>query len=382
MNGLWLKCPTYIYEFIVSCVEKKYTFTDIVGECLDKETKGYICTLLQKLQEIDVITFDADELEQSTKIDSVTIEITTGCNLRCSHCCVACGDIPRVDMDIEDIRQIINWCESKKVSNISFTGGEIFIRKDIMEILGYARNHFNGNIEIMTNGTLLKDNNVSQLKDLVNYVSISLDGYDNESVNEIRGKGVFNKVVKAVRIMQDSGLKDISLSMVLTKQNAINSQHFRELCKNLNVKPAMRVFSPEGRGNDNYSTLVPQIKLVSPKELDEEGRGELQETINFKSICNLNTKILICSDGKIFPCFLTKKGDNAVGNIEDLFMDSLLKINSMPVVDVVENCKYCNVRYFCASACPGHDNTIFTNEKYRTELCSQVRTYYEDVAWG
>lgn len=46
-------------------------------------------------------------------------------------------------------------------------------------------------------------------------VEISLDGYDEETCSEIRGKDVFNKVMKAIGYLKDNGCDKISISMVM-----------------------------------------------------------------------------------------------------------------------------------------------------------------------
>ncbi|AKG33381.1 radical SAM/SPASM domain-containing protein [Paenibacillus durus] len=381
INGLWIKCPDYVYDFLNDCISKQYNANEILEKCQDHETQEYMMNLLRKLQEIEITDYSTESLKSSSEIKSVSIEITTGCNLRCTHCCVGCGDILREDMDIADIKNIINWCEIHNVSSLVFTGGEIFLRKDIWDILSYARSNYTGIIEIMTNGTLLKQDKVPVLKSLVDYVSISLDGYNEHSVTLVRGPGVFEKVMTTIKNLQKEGITNISLSMVLTKHNISHANEFKELCLSLDVKSAIRAFSPEGRGEENYEMLSPPIKINAMDILTANEKDQLQNTANFKCVCDLDSKILISCDGEVYPCFLTKRGNKSLGNITDLLEGKLEKLYLLPIVDAMQPCASCNVRYFCASPCPGHDRSIFSVEDYRNEVCTQMKPYYTKVVW-
>ncbi|OPA80840.1 hypothetical protein BVG16_00345 [Paenibacillus selenitireducens] len=381
LNGLWIKCPSYVYDFMNNCIQKEYSVSEILSECQDQETKVYMEKLLSTLKNIEVINYDTERMTVNQEIKHVTIELTTGCNLKCSHCCVNCGDIPREDMSLETLKELIDWCENSGVSGIALTGGEIFIRKDIWDILNYVRTKFTGQIEVMTNGTLIKKSMIQTLRTLVDNVSISLDGYDEHSVTKIRGAGVLGKVESTINNLKEVGFKSISLSMVLTKETITHKDKFEGLCLSLDVKSVTRVFTPEGRAESNYEMLSPPFKMRVKDDFSESEWNDLQNAASFKCACNLDTKILVCWNGDIYPCFLTKNENNHLGNISDLIDGNFKKIQLTPIVDEIEPCQQCNVKYFCASACPGHDSNIFLNEEYRSAMCTQMKDYYTKVVW-
>ena len=61
-------------------------------------------------------------------------------------------------------------------------------------------------IDILSNGTLINESIVEQIRDLkkVRCVQISLDGAAAESHDAIRGKGTFDKVVAGVRLLRQN----------------------------------------------------------------------------------------------------------------------------------------------------------------------------------
>lgn len=380
-NGLWVKCPDYVFDFLMGCVKKHYTDEAILRECLDVETSTYMQNLIDTLSKIDVLQPSGNKEISEGEIDCVTIELTTGCNLRCSHCCVDCGEIPREDMAFEEIKHVIHWSEEHKVSSIALTGGEIFIRKDIFKIIHEIKQNFSGKVELLTNGTLIKRSMIPELVKLVDSISLSLDGYDEQSTSEIRGPGVFQKVMDTISQLKQHGFHRISLSMVLMKGTTEHANTFRELCSSIGVEPVLRVFSPEGRADSNYSLLSPQYRNLQLKPDRNYDWANIQDKASFKCICNQTSKMFVCANGDIYSCFLTKKPNNLLGTIKELLSNNLNSVQLMPLVDSVEQCQNCDVRYFCASACPGHDSSIFLNEEYRREMCGYAYPYYNQVVW-
>lgn len=380
LNGLWIKCPSYVYDFLDSCIKKQYTNEQILEECQDSDTKKYINKMLQTLFDMGLIDINDNKYLSGSKINHITIELTSGCNLRCSHCCAECGEIPREDFDIDSLKKVISWCERNKINNIALTGGEIFIRKDIWDILTYIKNNYSGKVELMTNGTLIQVKMISTLVNLVDSISISIDGYDEQSTTKIRGKGVYAKVINSIKELQKASFKKISLSMVLTKETIKHKEEFRKMCSELNVEPVIRVFTPEGRANNNYELLSPELRNKN-QNVTVENVNLHQNNVNYKCICNQSSKLFICCNGDIYMCFLAKKPENLLGTIDDLFAGKLQSSKLTPVVDNIEHCKNCNVRYFCASACPGHDSAIYTIDNYRSELCKNSLEYFRTVVW-
>ena len=74
------------------------------------------------------------------------------CNLRCSYCDTTYSFINPKYED-ESVETIINYIKSKNIKNITITGGEPLIQKDI-DILLNELIKLNYNVEIETNGSI------------------------------------------------------------------------------------------------------------------------------------------------------------------------------------------------------------------------------------
>lgn len=205
-------------------------------------------------------------------------------------------------------------CKSK-VEYLAFTGGEPLVRRDILEILRYTRNHFLGKICLMTNGTLITNENVKEIVGCVDSIDISIDGVDEETCSQIRGKNVFNKVIHAIELLHEEGFTKISLSMVLTKENIIYEKKFDELNKKLGTSPMKRKFSPIGRGAENREKF--EIKL----DLNEKPILDIKAAQQEVSICHcgaLTRTLYIGYDGYIYPCNTLDRKEYSLGKLKSM----------------------------------------------------------------
>jgi 7-carboxy-7-deazaguanine synthase len=86
------------------------------------------------------------------------------CNLRCSYCDTKYSFI-NPEFTNESIDEIVEYAKSKKIKNITLTGGEPLIQDGIKElIIKLANNNFN--IEIETNGSV-------SIKEFLNIPNVS-----------------------------------------------------------------------------------------------------------------------------------------------------------------------------------------------------------------
>ncbi len=371
VKGKWFKCKKEAYEFLIECISKNMLYEEMLNKCEDQYTKDYIVKFITLLDEIDVIEKANNNMNQNV-IEAVSIILTNGCNLRCSHCVSNCGSLERKDLCFDTIKNVIDWCERKSVKEITLTGGEIFIRSDIKEILKYVRQNYSGKIVVITNGTLITENIMDILVKNVDQIDISLDGYDEESVTKIRGNGVFKKVTDTIELLHKHNFTKISLSMVLTGENRKHVEDFKNLCKAYEVKELLRVLSPEGRAAENFEKLVDNNF--------EKGSSNISE-YSFKCVCKkLNSELSIDENGNIYPCVLLQKDGLQIGNVK--YMDRGLKIIECndPLIDSIEKCKDCNIRYFCATNCLGHDMSVFYNEMAKHYWCKRAKEAYS-VVW-
>jgi sulfatase maturation enzyme AslB (radical SAM superfamily) len=127
----------------------------------------------------------------------------TSCNLECPLCLEGAkpGDT-RIDaLTFQDARKYIEEALRFNVEKFCFTGGEPFVNKDIVRILGYALNY--RPCLVLTNGTDPIIKRMSQVLSLKKKphplcLRVSLDYPDPQKHDEVRGIGNFHKALKVV----------------------------------------------------------------------------------------------------------------------------------------------------------------------------------------
>lgn len=242
----------------------------------------------------------------------------------------------------------------------------------------------------MTNGVLISNRNIELLVNFFDDINISIDGIDEESCSLIRGKGVFDKVVNAVKLLKERNFNNITLSMVLTKNNECLVNEFYELNSKLGTEPMLRCLMLEGRAETNEKLLtetkiqegsIPKSKKVSKFRMPACGcMGEaVQLTIDEK--------------GNIYPCDLFTHDEFSLGNITQIenITEWIKSINYLkeealkdydPYNDVViSKCADCPVKVFCWK-CPYSLYKCSKNKIALEEHCSTYRNFLMDTIWG
>ena len=131
----------------------------------------------------------------------INFDITHRCPLRCKTCNVWKKN-PLIDreLSLEELKKIILKIKKWKMDHVSFAGGETLVRKDdLIELIKFASS-MNMRTDLITNGYFLdKETCEKLLKAKVSKISLSLDGAKRETHDLIRGKGNYDKVIKAAK---------------------------------------------------------------------------------------------------------------------------------------------------------------------------------------
>jgi len=137
-------------------------------------------------------------------------EATMRCNLHCEFCYV--GDLLNIEGEWRQeltLDALAKAFPEKHGLQISLTGGEIFMRKDIMSVLDLFRRKGYACGYLTTNGTIISDERAEALADLaaagfLRHISVSIDG-PQDLHDAARGlKGTFERTTAGLRRLQDA----------------------------------------------------------------------------------------------------------------------------------------------------------------------------------
>jgi mycofactocin radical SAM maturase len=297
---------------------------------------------------------------------NVTWEVTYNCNLSCIHCLSDSGPKREGELTTEQCRQIIDELSAMKVFQLNIGGGEPFSRPDFLDLMDYA--HEKGIVTcISTNGTLIDRETARRLDHPLVYIQVSLDGATPESNDPIRGKGSFDKVIKALECLKERSI-EVSINTVLTKLSIFELDKMVELASAYNAKFRVSRFRPSGRGKDSWSELnVNADEMLQFSDwlnnhlgvstgdsffsVSSEDRRSLG--LNMCGACKLTC--CISPTGGLYPCAFLQEEDFKAGQLPDDSFPELWK--NSPVFHSfrqleIKSCESCHRFDLCHGGCP------------------------------
>lgn len=157
---------------------------------------------------------------------AILIDPTEACNLRCLGCWA--GDYEAHNLSNEVLDRVFTEAEELGIYFIVLSGGEPTVRKN--DIIKLAEKHKNQVFHMFTNGTLIDEEFIKEVKRVGNVTfAISIDGL-KESTDARRGKGTFDKVMHAMDLCRENGVP-FGFSTTYTRQNTeeVGSDEFVDM---------------------------------------------------------------------------------------------------------------------------------------------------------
>jgi radical SAM protein with 4Fe4S-binding SPASM domain len=164
-----------------------------------------------------------------------TIEVTHRCPLACAHCYnnLPVGDVEarRSELSAVELCRIIDEIADAGGLWILFTGGEIFARKDFLEIYTHAKRR-GLLITLFTNGTQLTPAIADYLAEWRPFaIEITLYGRTRETYENLTGvEGSFDRCMRGIALLKERGLplKLKTVAVTLNRHEISDMQRFAE----------------------------------------------------------------------------------------------------------------------------------------------------------
>ena len=210
----------------------------------------------------------------------------TVCNLACTHCFVSCSPTNHTH-EMMSLAEIVPYLEEGAglgVKEYYFTGGEPFLNREMEEILEKTLEF--GPATVLTNGLLLDPGRCDRLWQVAETSSysldfrVSMDGYDAESNDPIRGSGTFVRILEGISTLAKAGLNPVITVTEVHDDNgtARGKERFFELLRELGIeKPRLKILpvfqiGAEADRGGAYESWQRLREMDAPKE----GWGHLQ----------------------------------------------------------------------------------------------------------
>jgi radical SAM protein with 4Fe4S-binding SPASM domain len=200
-------------------------------------------------------------------LQTLIFESTLRCNLNCLYCYNVCKNkIPykTTELNTESTKKLIKKAiKETRCSNFTITGGEPYLREDIIELIKFTQEQ-GVSINIISNGTLLnKETIIASVEAGVSLFELPLLSSERNIHNSLTRTDAFDKVTEAMAYI--SGQKAYLVAVfVATKKNIHTWQETIEMAVALGANGIMfNRFNPGGEGRLHIDELQ-----LSPAELE------------------------------------------------------------------------------------------------------------------
>ncbi len=338
-----------------------------IAETLAKHFNIPITNVIEDIESFKSDTFlkkNAIELSQiSLKLSAenvapfrkATLELTGKCNLNCIHC-YAVGKRVLKDLSTKRVLALIDEMKNAGTLFVILTGGEIFTRKDFVEIYKYLRQK--GMIVTMiTNASMLNDEILQVLVDYPpSHIKVSLYGSSPEIHDQItRVPGSFNLTISAVNRMTAVGIR-VLFNVIVFKKTISDAGNIKKLADSLGVTALF------------YSSLIPTLEkdkavlllqanknsLKQISKFNAEARKQVNDQpVAFKQVsnkemypCNVGTvNYAITSDGALVLCVNDNNKSISIKNKSLMEGLTKLRLDRHNRLRIPKGCKDCPIVY-------------------------------------
>jgi MoaA/NifB/PqqE/SkfB family radical SAM enzyme len=259
---------------------------------------------------------------------SIQIECTTRCNLKCTMCEISYWTETGGDLQAEKLRKMIEHLP--KLKRVDLTGiGEALMNRGFFETLRFLKSR-GLYVTLNDNFTLMTEQVSRRIVELgVDQIFLSLDGATKETYEQIRGGANFDKVLanarRLIRIKREMGNKrpEVKINTVVCATNYRELPEIVGLAHDLGVGMVqfVNVIVFENTADLDTSVLRDEVQakfqeaLARARQLDVLVKIELFEKLPVQQCAFPWKRNFVTYDGFVHPCcYTTQTGDRAAQN--------------------------------------------------------------------
>jgi radical SAM protein with 4Fe4S-binding SPASM domain len=305
----------------------------------------------------------------------VSIEVTRRCPLECLHCY---NNLPMGDMDAkrreltkEEHFRVLDELVEMGCFWILYTGGEIFARKDFLEIYTYAKKK-GFLITLFTNGTIINEQIADYLKEWPPFaIEITLYGRTRETYEALTAvPGSYDRCLRGIKLLKERGLP-LKLKAVATSINKHEVMAMRRFAEDeLGVE-----FKMDGQINPRIDcSQSPLAVRLTPEEVvaldmattktSSEYRTLAERSINETANSAHVDTVYVCGGGvnsfalnalgEIGICVISQQETFSIrtDGVKEVWEKSLLQLRGRKRTRVTK-CAECRIKLLCGM-CPAN----------------------------
>ena len=180
---------------------------------------------------------------EARNIKTLWFNTGTLCNIECKNCYIESS--PKNDrlvyLTFEEVKSFIDEALDKNLgtNEIGFTGGEPFMNKDIMKMIDYSLNK-NFKVLVLSNAMkpmLNRTNELIKLNHLNLTLRVSIDHYQKEKHEEIRGKKTYDVMLQGLKWLNENNFNyTLATRLLWDEKEEDLRKNFGVFIKNNNLR--------------------------------------------------------------------------------------------------------------------------------------------------
>jgi radical SAM protein with 4Fe4S-binding SPASM domain len=222
--------------------------------------------------------------KKAVKPRLIAFEVTRRCRYSCLHCRASAFATSEDELTTSQCKKILKSIAKYKKCVLIFTGGEPMERKDIYELIRYARKTGLRSV-LATCGYLINEKTIVRLKKAgVSALSFSIDGANAETHDKFRGTvGAFESTIAAAKLARKAHVR-FQVNTTISKINIDEVIGIAGLARQLGAycfNPFILV--PTGRGEQIENAVLDPVEYEAL--LNELLRIKLKAEIKVRVTC-------------------------------------------------------------------------------------------------
>ena len=333
-----------------------------------------------------------ERTDTSSAPRSAYLHVTQRCNLNCVGCYSFGGHRNTLpNPTYEQLTRAVSELAKAGVTSLVISGGEPFLRKDLPELLAYAKT-IEGieEIAVATNGTRVSKESLERLAPFVSRISVSFDGASTLSVAHIRGRQRFDTLVNSIRLIQEVGIP-AQITPTIHANNINEVGQYLALSKELGAILSYSLFTGPcsdleiarllPRGNE-LRELGETVFSQSCGALSTVQDSPLAVGLSVGRKCGAGKEMFsVDADGTLYPCHMLHVKECRLGNlfyddITDIRFDKipcLIKIRDPSLGDDFPVCEY---KWFCRGGCKARSYLTYGEFSPKDPYCAMFAAFY------
>lgn len=285
------------------------------------EQKSIIPPFIESIEEVEYRYTD-------DTLNVLQINLGDICNLRCKHCHVRAGADGNKVMEKSVMEAILKACENHKVDTLDITGGAPELNPHFKWLVEEAAKRCK-HVFVRSNLVILTEENFEELIDFFakNKVEIygSLPYYRKKEVDRVRGDGVFDASIKALKRLNEIGYGNedsLILNLIYNPSGAFFAPDQSAMEKIYRKE----LYDKYGVTFNNLFTIINNPIGRFGDFLEKSGNKESYEKKLYDAFNPATLPGMMCRfqlsvgyDGKLYDCDFNQAIDLAISTGETIF---------------------------------------------------------------